>query len=310
MNTVTLGSTGIVTPQNAFGALPIQRTDTDEAVRILRRAYEGGMCYFDTARAYSNSEEKLGLAFGEGFVNRDKIFLATKTTSTDPKKFREDLETSLAMLKTDYVDVYQFHMATQVWQPNDGTGMYEAMLEAKAEGKIRHIGITAHKIGVAEEAVASGLYETLQFPFSYLAGQREIDLVRSCQEHNVGFVCMKGLAGGLITNSRAAMAFMSQHPWALPIWGIQRMEELEEWLAFMDQTPAYDDDVRSFVEGEREELMGEFCRGCGYCMPCPMGIQINNCARMSLMLRRAPSANWLSDHWQAEMAKIDRKNVV
>lgn len=304
MNTVTLGSTGIVTPQNAFGALPIQRTDTDEAVRILRRAYEGGMCYFDTARAYSNSEEKLGLAFGEGFVNRSKIFLATKTTSTDPKKFREDLETSLAMLKTDYVDVYQFHMAAQVWRPNDGTGMYEAMLEAKAEGKIRHIGITAHKIGVAEEAVASGLYETLQFPFSYLAGQREIDLVRSCQEHNVGFVCMKGLAGGLITNSRAAMAFMTQHPWALPIWGIQRMEELEEWLVFMDQTPAYDDDVRSFVEGEREELMGEFCRGCGYCMPCPMGIQINNCARMSLMLRRAPSANWLSDHWQAEMAKI------
>ena len=304
MNTLTLGSTGIVTPQNAFGALPIQRTDAEEAVHILRRAYEGGMRYFDTARAYSNSEEKLGLAFGEGYVPRESFFIATKTTSTSPEGFRKDLETSLAMLKTDYVDVYQFHMAAQVWRPNDGTGMYEAMLEAKAEGKIRHIGITAHKIGVAEEAVASGLYETLQFPFSYLAGQREIDLVKSCEEHNVGFVCMKGLAGGLITNSRAAMAFMTQHPWALPIWGIQRMEELEEWLAFMDETPAYDDEVRAFVESEREELMGEFCRGCGYCMPCPMDIQINNCARMSLMLRRAPSANWLSDHWQAEMAKI------
>ena len=182
--------------------------------------------------------------------------------------------------------------------------MYEAMLEAKEAGKIRHISITAHKIGVAEEAVESGLYETLQFPFSYLAGQRELDLVKLCEARNVGFICMKGLAGGLITNSRAAMAFMTQHPWALPIWGIQRMSELEEWLSYMDDTPAYDDEIAAFVEGERTELMGEFCRGCGYCMPCPVGIAINNCARMSLMLRRAPSASWLNEHWQAEMAKI------
>jgi len=301
---VTLGSTGITVKQNAFGALPIQRTPTEEAVHILRRAYEGGMRYFDTARAYSDSEEKLGLAFGEGYVARDQIYIATKTTSTTPQKFWDDLETSLAKLRTDYIDVYQFHMAGQVWRPGDGTGMYEAMLEAKQAGKIRHISITAHKIGVAEEAVESGLYETLQFPFSYLAGQREIDLVKLCEERNVGFICMKGLAGGLITNARAAMAFMTEHPWALPIWGIQRMSELEQWLAFMDETPTYDDEIAAFVEGERSELMGEFCRGCGYCMPCPMGIQINNCARMSLMLRRAPSANWLNDHWQAEMAKI------
>lgn len=304
MNTVTLGSTGITVVQNAFGALPIQRTPTEEAVRILRRAWKGGMRYFDTARAYSDSEEKLGLAFGDGFVPREELYLATKTTSTTPDKFREDLETSLAKLKTTYIDVYQFHMSAQVWRPGDGSGMYEAMLEAKASGKIRHIGITAHKIGVAEEAVRSGLYETLQFPFSYLADQREIDLLHLCEEHDVGFVCMKGLAGGLITNSRAAMAFMTQHPWALPIWGIQRMSELEEWLAFMDDAPVYDQEIAAYVESERAELMGEFCRGCGYCMPCPMGIQINNCARMSLMLRRAPSASWLGDHWQAEMAKI------
>ena len=304
MNDVTLGTTGITVPQNAFGALPIQRTPIDEAVRILRRAYEGGMRYFDTARAYSNSEEKLGLAFGDGYLKREEVYIATKTTSTTPERFREDLETSLAKLRTSYIDVYQFHMAAQVWQPGDGTGMYEAMLEAKEAGKIRHIGITAHKIGVAEEAVESGLYETLQFPFSYLAGEREVRLVELCQRNNVGFVCMKGLAGGLITNSRAAMAFLTQHPWALPIWGIQRMEELEEWLAFMDETPVYDEEIAAFVEDERAELVGEFCRGCGYCMPCPMGIQINNCARMSLMLRRAPSEAWLNDHWQAEMAKI------
>lgn len=304
MNEVTLGSTGITVKQNAFGALPIQRTPTQEAIRILRRAYEGGMRYFDTARAYSDSEEKLGLAFFNGYLNREDVYIATKTQAKDPKEFREDLETSLATLHTDYIDVYQFHMAAQVWRPGDGTGMYEEMLRAKEEGKIRHISITAHKIGVAEEAAASGLYETLQFPFSYLAGERDLALVKLCEEHNVGFICMKGLAGGLINNSRAAMAFMTQHPWALPIWGIQRMSELEEWLSFMDDTPTYDDEIAAFVESERNELMGDFCRGCGYCMPCPAGIEINNCARMTLMLRRAPSASWLNEHWQAEMAKI------
>ena len=304
MNTVTLGSTGITVLQNAFGALPIQRTPTDEAVRILRRAYEGGMRYFDTARAYSDSEEKLGLAFGDGWLDRKDIFIATKTQAKTPEKFWEDLETSLAKLKTDYIDIYQFHMAAQVWRPGDGSGMYEAMLEAKEQGKIRHISITAHKIGVAEEAAQSGLYETLQFPFSYLADDRDVRLVKLCEENNVGFICMKGLAGGLITNSRAAMAYLTTQPWALPIWGIQRMEELEEWLSYMDDTPAYTGDIEAFVESERHELMGDFCRGCGYCMPCPVGIQINNCARMSLMLRRAPSASWLNDHWQAEMAKI------
>ena len=304
MNTVTLGSTGITVAQNAFGALPIQRTPMDEAVRILRRAYEGGMRYFDTARAYSDSEEKLGRAFGDNWVDRKDIYIATKTQAKTPEKFWEDLETSLAKLKTDYIDIYQFHMAAQVWRPGDGSGMYGAMLEAKEQGKIRHISITAHKIGVAEEAAESGLYETLQFPFSYLAGERDTRLVELCKKNNVGFICMKGLAGGLITNSRAAMAFLTTQPWALPIWGIQRMEELEEWLSYMDDTPTYTDDIAAFVEGERAELMGEFCRGCGYCMPCPVGIQINNCARMSLMLRRAPSASWLNEHWQAEMAKI------
>ena len=304
MNTVTLGSTGITVCQNAFGALPVQRRSIEEGVAILRRAYEGGMRYFDTARAYSDSEEKIGLAFGDGWLNREDVYIATKTQAKTPEKFWADLETSLAKLRTSYIDVYQFHMAAQVWRPGDGSGMYEAMLEAKEQGKIRHIGITAHKIGVAEEAAVSGLYETLQFPFSYLASDRDVHLVELCRQHNVGFVCMKGLAGGLINNSRVAMAFMTEHPWALPIWGIQRMAELEEWLSYMDDTPAFDDEMRAFVERERTELMGEFCRGCGYCMPCPVGIQINNCARMSLMLRRAPSASWLSDHWQAEMAKI------
>ena len=160
------------------------------------------------------------------------------------------------------------------------------------------IGITAHKIGVAEEAVRSGLYETLQYPFSYLSGSRETALVSLCREQEVGFIAMKGLAGGLITNARAAFAFMSQFPNVLPIWGIQHMSELEEWLSFMENTPAYDAEMQAFVEADRKEFGTDFCRGCGYCMPCPQGIIINQCARMSQMIRRTPSAGWLTEQWQ------------
>ena len=305
MNTVTLGSTGITVAQNAFGALPIQRTAIDEAVRILRRAYEGGMRYFDTARAYSDSEEKLGLAFGDGWLRREDVYLATKTQAKTPEKFWDDLDTSLEKLRTSYIDVYQFHMAAQVWRPGDGSGMYEAMLAAKQQGKIRHIGVTAHKIKVAFECVESGLYETMQFPFSYLASEQEIKLVKLCQERNVGFIAMKGLAGGLINRSAAAMAYIAQYDNVLPIWGIQRQQELSEWLSYMQETPAMDAELAAYIENEQKELSGEFCRGCGYCMPCPAGIMINQCARMSLMLRRAPSEAWLTPEMQAEMKKIE-----
>ena len=302
MKNLTLGNTGITVPQNAFGALPIQRVSKDYAVRLLRRAYEGGMRFFDTARAYTDSEEKLGEAFKD--IPRDQIYIATKTMARTPEKFWEDLETSLNTLGTDYIDIYQFHMVEQCYRPGDGTGIYECMLEAKAQGKIRHISCTAHKLMVAKECVESGLYERMQFPFSYLSSEKELELVRLCEEMNVGFICMKGLAGGLITRADAAMAFALQYN-VLPIWGIQREEELEQWLSFMDNAPSMTPEMTAFIEEEQKELSGDFCRGCGYCMPCPKGIKINNCARMSLMLRRAPSKNWLTPEIQAQMKQIE-----
>jgi len=301
MKEIVLGTTGIKTPQNAFGALPIQRVDTDTAVRLLRNAYEGGMIFFDTARAYSDSEEKMGKAFAG---MRDKVYIATKTMAKTPDKLREDLDTSLRNLRTDYIDIYQLHCVNQCYRPGDGTGMYEAMLEAKAQGKIRHIGITAHLIGVAEEIVSSGLYETLQFPFSYLATDRDIELVKNTVNAGMGFIAMKGLSGGLLTDSRACMAFMSQYD-VLPIWGIQRDEELDQWLSFFKENVQMTPEIESFIAEDRKSLMGDFCRGCGYCMPCAVGIQINNCARMSQLIRRAPSSNFLSEEWQGLMGKIE-----
>ena len=301
MKQITLGRTGITVPQNAFGALPIQRVDLPTAVSLLRRAYEGGMRFFDTARAYSDSEEKIGAAFAG---MREKVYIATKTQAKNAEDFWKDLHTSLRMLNTDYIDLYQLHCVPKCFRPGDGSGLYEAMLEAKAQGLIRHIGITAHLIGVAEEIVASGLYETLQFPFSYISSERDIALVRACEAAGMGFIAMKGLAGGLLTNADACMAFVSQFE-ALPIWGVQRTEELEQWLSFFEKTPAMTDDLLAVIEADQKALAGNFCRGCGYCAPCTVGIVINQCARMSQMVRRAPSAAWLSPHWQAEMEKID-----
>lgn len=302
MERVTLGRTGITVNRNGFGALPVQRVETQEACRLLKRAFEGGMDFFDTARSYTDSEYKLGLALGEV---RERIVLATKTPSTTPEGFWADLEKSLGLLKTEYIDIYQFHNPDFCPKPGDGTGLYEAMLEAKKQGKIKYIGITNHRIHIAREAVESGLYDTLQFPFSYLASKEEEALVRLCEERDVGFICMKALSGGLITRSDAAYAFLAQYKNALPIWGIQREKELEEFLGYQENPPELTGEIQELIERDRKELMDEFCRGCGYCMPCPAGIEINNCARMSLLLRRSPSAGHLSPEGQEKMKKIE-----
>lgn len=302
MREITLGNTGIIVNKNGFGALPIQRISEESAVYLLRKAYDHGIRFYDTARFYTDSEKKLGLAF-EGM--RENIYLASKTMTQTVEGFWEQLETTLQNLKTTYLDIYQFHNPAFCPKPGDGSGLYEAMLEAKAQGKIRYIGITNHRLAVAEEAVSSGLYDTLQFPFSYLSGDKELELVEKCQKAGMGFLAMKALAGGLITNSAAAYAFMEQFPHVLPIWGIQRERELDEFLSYQEKEPKLEGALQEAIVADREQLQGEFCRGCGYCMPCPVGIEINNCARMSLMIRRAPSDAQLTEEMQAKMKKIE-----
>lgn len=302
MATVKLGKTGIVTDKNGFGALPIQRVSDDEAVRILQKAYDGGVTFFDTARFYTDSEHKLGLAF-KGM--RDKVIIATKTAAKNADEFWKDIRTSLDNLQTDYIDIYQFHNPSFCPKPGDGTGLYEAMLEAKQNGMIKHIGITNHRLKVAHEAIDSGLYETLQFPFCYLASDEDIELVTKCKQADMGFIAMKALSGGLITDSRAAYAFEAEFDNVLPIWGVQRESELDEFLSYVTNPPAMTDEIRALIDNDRKQLQGDFCRGCGYCMPCPAGIEINNCARMSLLLRRSPSELQLTPEVQAKMMKIE-----
>ena len=299
---VTLGKTGITVNKNGFGALPIQRISKEEAAALLRRAFDSGIGFFDTARGYSDSEEKIGFGLGEV---REKLYIATKTPAKTAEDFWKDLHTSLTLLKTDYVDIYQFHNPAFCPKPGDGSGLYEAMEEAKQQGKIRHIGITNHRLNVAREAIESGLYETLQFPFNYLSGPQETELVAMCKEKGMGFLSMKALSGGLITNSAAAYAFQAQYD-TLPIWGVQRQSELEEFLSYIENPPEMTAELEAVIAKDRKELAGSFCRGCGYCMPtCPAHIDIATAARMSLLLRRSPSAGHLSEEGQAIMKKVE-----
>lgn len=304
MQKVILGKTGIEVNKNGFGALPIQRITKAEAVYILQKAFYNGINYFDTARAYTDSEEKIGAAFS---YIRDKLIISTKTAAKTGEGLKKDLEESLRMLQTDYIDIYQFHNPDFCPRPGDGTGLYEAALEAKRQGKIRHIGITNHRIPLAKEAIESGLYETLQFPFSYLAAETDLELVDACKKADMGFIAMKALSGGLIQNSACAYAFMAQAQFdhVAPIWGIQRESELDEFLSYQVCPPSLTGELKEVMEKDRKELSGDFCRGCGYCMPCPAGIEINNCARMGLLLRRSPQASWLSAEWQEKMKKIE-----
>lgn len=303
MQTVTLGKSGLIVPKNGFGALPIQRIPLADTVRLIHKALDHGMYYFDTARFYTDSEEKLGAALHD---RRDRVIISTKTGATTAEGFWRDLETSLRLLRTDYVDLYQFHNPDFCPQPGDGSGLYEAMQEAVRQGKVRHIGITNHRLAVAQQSIDCGLYETLQFPFSYLAGDKELALVEACRQHDMGFIAMKGLAGGLINHAATAYAYLAQFPHVEPIWGIQRESELDEFISFQDNPPLLTDEMRARIEHDRRELSGDFCRGCGYCQPCPMGIEIESCNRMYLFLRRAPYSVYLTEEFNQKMQQVEK----
>lgn len=300
MKTMLLGRTGLTVTKPAFGALPIQRRRMEDAVPILRRAYEAGIRYFDTANSYTDSEAKIGAALSD--VRRD-IVISTKSMGRDYDTVYRHIQMSLERLRTDHIDLFQFHMAGN-WADID-SGAMDAALDAKAKGWVHHIGLTSHSLRFAREAVDSGRFETLQYPFSYLSSEEENALVQSCREKNMGFIAMKALAGGMLTNARAVHAFMARQEGVVPIYGIQTMEELEEWLALAEEDPPLDDALQAVIDADRETLGGQFCRSCGYCMPCPQGIEIRNCARMDMLIRRSPWRPYFTPEWQAKMAKIE-----
>ncbi|MBX4270545.1 aldo/keto reductase [Clostridium estertheticum] len=302
MDKIKLGRTNLMVTRSGFGALPVQRVSFDEAKNILRKAYDNGINFFDTARAYSDSEEKIGYSLADV---RKNIIIATKTHAKDRKTLLEHLQTSLKNLKTDYIDIYQLHNPDVLPDPKDPEGLYAGLLEAKKKGLIRFIGITNHKLKNAMDAAASGLYDTIQFPLCSLSSDDDLLLIKECKKRNIGLIAMKALSGGLITDASSAFAFLRQFDNVVPIWGIQRETELDEFITLEKNPPLLDDVMWSIINKDRSELSGDFCRGCGYCLPCPAGIEIPTSARISLLLKRAPYQGFLDDIFKEKMELIN-----
>ena len=303
MKKIRLGKTELMVGASSFGALPVQRLSTEDACKLLRKAYELGMNYFDTAHSYTDSEEKIGLALSD--VRKD-IIISTKSPAKDKKTLLEQVQMSLERIKTDYIDILQLHNPDVLPDPEDPDSTYGGLLEAKKKGWVRHIGITNHSLARAVAAVKSGKYETIQYPFSSLATDEEVELTRLAKQEDVGFIAMKGLSGGLITNAATTFSFIKQYDNVVPIWGIQRESELLEFIEMEKNPPAYDDAMKALIEKDRRELAGNFCRGCGYCKPCPAQIDIPTMARMSLLLRRSPYQRYMTEEFREKMLVIEQ----
>ena len=300
MRTIRLGRTNIVVNSLGFGALPIQRAPMAEAVRILHRAVEAGVNFFDTARVYTDSEEKLGAALAD---KRKDIIIATKSFPGTADFITKSIETSLKNLRTEYVDLLQIHNPKKVPMPGDGSEMYEALSAAREAGKARFIGLTAHSLDNAVTAAQSGLYDTVQFPFSAISSDKELNIAAVCKKEDVGFIAMKALGGGLIRHIPATFAFIRQYENVLPIWGIQKMTELEEFIHLESNPPAWGETTRTQVEQERKDLGASFCRACGYCLPCPANIDIPFVARSVLLLGRQPVHKLMTPEAKEKIAR-------
>lgn len=298
-----LGRTGLMVTENSFGALPIQRCSLESAVRLLHTAYDLGVNFFDTARFYTDSEEKIGLAF-EGL--RKNVYIATKSMNRTREGALAELDISLGNLRTGYVDLFQLHDIPEVPDASDPDSAYHALLQARHQGKCRFIGITTHRINVALEAARSGLFDTVQFPLCYLSAAEDLQLIDVCRQHDVGLIAMKAMSGGLLSSAKAAYAFMAGLPDVVPIWGVQTEAELEEFMSYSAQGVTMTPDLEAIIEKDKHELAGEFCRGCGYCIPtCPAGIDIKNFARMEIMLGRAPWKSYTTPQWIEKAKAIE-----
>jgi len=307
MDYIRLGRTGLMVSATSFGALPIQRISFDDAVLLVRQALHGGVNYFDTANAYTDSEEKLGRAFVG--VRRESYIISTKSGATTKAGVLAHVELSLRRLRTDYVDILQLHNPNPLPDPDDPDGAYAGLLEARGRGWVRFIGVTNHGLPRAEAAVLSGKYDALQYPFCVLASEKDEKLVQLCKERDIGFIAMKGMSGGLLTDAKAAFAYIRRFPNVVPIWGVQKASELAEFLSYAENPPPEDAETAAAIDRDRRELAGEFCRACGYCLPCPAGIDIPQCARRKYFLMRSPVPQQLTDEIRDAMLRInDCKN--
>ena len=295
----TLGKTGLLVSCLGFGGIPIQRIDAAGTRVLMEKLVENGINYIDTARGYTVSEQYLGQAL-EGI--RDKFVLATKSMARDKAGMEKDIGISLSNLRTDYIDLYQVHNPSmaQLEQIIGQGGALEALQEAKAAGKIGHIGLTAHSLEVFEKALELDWVETVMFPYNIVETHGEA-LIAKCAEKNVGFIVMKPLAGGAIEDATLAMRFVSANPnVSVTIPGMAALSELEQNLAAVNDTTPLSDAELAKIDAIRKELGTQFCRRCGYCAPCTVGIIIPNMFVFEGYLERYGLADWAKGRYATQ----------
>jgi predicted aldo/keto reductase-like oxidoreductase len=303
MRYVRLGHTDLTVSEVGFGGIPIIRLDEDTAVSVLRRAYESGITLFDTANAYRDSEKKIGRALGEV---RDKVVLATKTIIRDAIGAVEQLENSLHMLKTDYIDLYQLHQIAQETEWDFVTrpgGALEALIKAKKQGKIRYIGVTSHNLAMAVKLVKTGLFSTVQFPFNFIEDAAKDELHIAAREYGMGILGMKPFAGGMIDNAGIAFKFLREHSDVIVLPGFDSLERVDEVVYIYRQPNTVTDRDLKLMQNYRNELGKQFCRRCEYCQPCPQGVMIT--AAMSYKV----IASRMSPKVAIEFSKIPMESV-
>lgn len=290
MNYKIFGKTGLKVSEVGFGCIPIIRLNTDEAVQVLRHAFERGITLYDTANAYKDSEYKIGKALSDV---RSQIVIATKTQRRDATGVVEHLENSLRMLKTDYIDLYQLHQVSQEkdWEAITGpNGALEAVVKAKEQGKIRHIGITSHSLSMAIKLVKTELFETVMFPFNFIEDAAKDELNVVAESLNIGIFAMKPFAGGVIDNATLAFKFLRQHSNVVPIPGFDSVAGVDEILALYEQPNTVNDTDITLMNKYKDEVGRQFCRRCEYCQPCPQGVMITPAMGYPIVAKRMSPA--------------------
>jgi predicted aldo/keto reductase-like oxidoreductase len=281
-----LGRTKLKVNRLGFGGIPIQRISEEEAIRVVRSAYEMSINFFDTARAYTNSEEKIGKALKDV---REEVYIATKSVQRRKEGLVNDLNVSLKNLQTEWIDLYQLHMVSkkQEWETICGPeGALEGLLEARDEGKIRHIGITSHNPELMMDVLKTDIFETVMIPFNYMT-HRPLELLQFCKDSGIGTIIMKPFGGGALTNKRAALKYVLGNENAdIAIPGMMSLEELTENLEVCSGDYTLSQKDLQHIDKDKQELGNMYCRACDYCLPCPQGIPISFVLRAEDQLLR------------------------
>ncbi len=299
---IRLGRTGLDVAPVAMGCLPIQRLSPDDAAALLRYACDCGVDFFDTAHVYTDSEEQMGAAVAGGL--RERVIIASKAMSDSYEGTASQIDESLRRLKTDYVDLYQWHNPATLGDFQNERGPYQALLDAQKAGKIRFIGLTNHSLPLAREAIRSGAFDTLQYPLSVLSSVEEIEMTRECTAYDIGFIAMKAMCGGLVPDGRLPAAFMNEHRHIVPIWGIEKRAELDQFVQLALNPEPFTEKMREEIERLREEFGDEYCRGCGYCLPCPAKINLPLMMRIIFFVKRHPAGSHFTEKHRQQVAAI------